>query len=289
MSDSSSSKLNANSYVGLIIAAAGLFYVFKDDLSGYLGLTLSTHSLTYSVSGSSDVANVTYGNETGGFEEEEVHLPWSKTFTAKNGWIFYLLAQNPHESGAISARADADGNLVKQSSSKGAFVSAQVTGLCCEPADDQTPSDPFKSEATASPTASVHHTIQSEGYSTADPGTSSGAQCALEYVRLMTAQHYDEALKMLLPENAPNADNAYRDIYTGTVAPALDATDFRVVDGETGPLEPTSAAIANGITGMETHYVHFIYKQKRSGLWEDEAYHLIVTKFNGKWFVQGCN
>jgi len=116
----------------------------------------------------------------------------------------------------------------------------------------------------------------------------SGATCAEQYVQLMTAQRYDDAFKMLLPEIAPMSDSTYRRIYRDMVSPAPNAKDFKVKPGVTGLLEPTDAAKANGITGIETHYVHFIYKRQESGPWEDHAYHVIVAKFNGKWFIQDC-
>ena len=93
----------------------------------------TTHQVTYRVIGSATSVRLTYMNEQGGTQQEEVSLPWAKTFAAKTGKFLYISATNGGKSGDITSRIEADGKIVKQSTSSGAYTFAEAHAPCCEP------------------------------------------------------------------------------------------------------------------------------------------------------------
>lgn len=100
----------------------------------------SEYLVTYEVAGSTGnksqaaevtVANITYSNEQGGTQQEEIQTPWSKTFTIKRREFLYLSAQNRADNGRISAKILINGQAFKQSESIGGYVIASASGRCC--------------------------------------------------------------------------------------------------------------------------------------------------------------
>jgi hypothetical protein len=89
----------------------------------------SKPSVTYYVTGSASSVSVTYQNGTGGTEQRDaVSLPWNATFDMDEGDFVYLAAQNQGDSGTVTCSIRADGQLVKQSTSTGAYVIASCSG-----------------------------------------------------------------------------------------------------------------------------------------------------------------
>ncbi|HEY6244541.1 MAG TPA: hypothetical protein VIX17_11365 [Pyrinomonadaceae bacterium] len=90
----------------------------------------SSPSVTYEVTGTTDSASVTYENETGGTEQADVTVPWTKRFVSHGGFL-YLSAQNRSEYGSITVRINIDGQTVKTSTSNGGYTIASASYNCC--------------------------------------------------------------------------------------------------------------------------------------------------------------
>ena len=117
------------------------------------------HIVTYRVIGSASSASLTYENGQGGTSQEKVDLPWTKQITIKTGTFLYLAAQNQGRTGTMTARIEADGKLVTQSTSSGAYTIANAHASCCEPAADQTAA-PASSEAAATAPAGMPTSVE---------------------------------------------------------------------------------------------------------------------------------
>jgi hypothetical protein len=90
-----------------------------------------SYQVTYSVTGSGQLASVTYEGP-GGTEQEKIVAPWQKTFTALDGKFLYISAQNESETGGeLQVSIDADGKNLKSSSSSGEFTIASTSVSCC--------------------------------------------------------------------------------------------------------------------------------------------------------------
>lgn len=85
-------------------------------------------TVKYSVGGSTDSAFVTYKNQSGNTQQQEVNLPWSRTFTMQPGDFVYISAQNQESGGSISCSITADGRVIENASSVGGYVIAECSG-----------------------------------------------------------------------------------------------------------------------------------------------------------------
>ena len=92
----------------------------------------SLYDVKYTVSGSATAASLTYQNGQGGTAQEDVSLPWEKTYQLLKGDFLYISAQNKADSGSITTNISVNGVNFKTTTSIGAFVIATSSGTCCE-------------------------------------------------------------------------------------------------------------------------------------------------------------
>jgi hypothetical protein len=89
------------------------------------------YRVTYKLDGTARTAHVTYTNQDGGTEMEDVTVPWEKTFTARRGHFLYISAQIGTQSGSLKAQIDVDGKQFKSAISHGAHNITSVHDSCC--------------------------------------------------------------------------------------------------------------------------------------------------------------
>src|ERR1041385_8045362 len=93
----------------------------------------NSYKVTYDVVGDgTSSASITYTNEGGDTEQQEVHLPWSKSFQGQYGEFLYISAQNKNDGGSITTYISINGNTRKTSTSSGGYVIATSTYRCCD-------------------------------------------------------------------------------------------------------------------------------------------------------------
>lgn len=94
----------------------------------------NSYSITYEVTSTdTDGASVTYSNDNGSTEQQNVGIPWVKRFTAKPGQFLYLSAQNRNDFGSLTVRINVDGKTVKIANSNGGYAIASTSLYCCQP------------------------------------------------------------------------------------------------------------------------------------------------------------
>lgn len=92
--------------------------------SNYSGTTSrSGGSVTYSVTGTARRVSLTYENDSGGTEQHEVSLPWSKTYTGFTSELdfLYVSAQNQRESGTLQCEVKIGGRVIYSGDASGAY------------------------------------------------------------------------------------------------------------------------------------------------------------------------
>lgn len=90
---------------------------------------LAAHpKVTYSVTGSTRSASLTYTNGSNGTEQRTVDLPWSASFEGTPGQHIYLSAQNQEDTGSVRVTISVNGREVKRSDSSGAYAIATANG-----------------------------------------------------------------------------------------------------------------------------------------------------------------
>ncbi|MFA7218425.1 MAG: MmpS family transport accessory protein [Dehalococcoidales bacterium] len=88
-------------------------------------ISIGQRSVTYQVTGSAPSASVTLFNSTGGMVQySDVSLPYTKTYSDYDYWYASILAQNMGASGSVTVKIIVNGQVVKQSTSSGAYVIA---------------------------------------------------------------------------------------------------------------------------------------------------------------------
>lgn len=87
------------------------------------------YQIEYEVSGSATKADLTYRNYFGDTQQEaEASVPWKETFTAYPGAFLYISAQNQDKYGAITATIKVNGQVIKTTTSTGAYSIATASG-----------------------------------------------------------------------------------------------------------------------------------------------------------------
>lgn len=94
--------------------------------------TQKSHRATYEVGGTAKSVSLTYTNESGGTEQREVDLPWSKTFSVRDGDFLYISAQDQGGSGDVMAYIIVNGNTKKSAHSSGPYTIATSSYTCCD-------------------------------------------------------------------------------------------------------------------------------------------------------------
>lgn len=88
----------------------------------------TTYNITYSVTGSATVANLTYRNESGGTDQMQADLPWSKTFRALPGSHLYISAQNDSDVGTVKVEIKVGGTVVQSGQTNAEYGIATASG-----------------------------------------------------------------------------------------------------------------------------------------------------------------
>ncbi len=83
----------------------------------------------YRVSGTARSVSVTYFNADGGTEQVESNIPFSKTFSIKNGGAISLLAQNKGDSGSIVCEIYKNGKLWKSATTTAGYGICTLAGF----------------------------------------------------------------------------------------------------------------------------------------------------------------
>jgi hypothetical protein len=89
-----------------------------------------TTRVQYKVTGSASSVDLTFENVNGGISQySDISLPWAYNFEITKGHntFLYISAQNNGETGTVIAEIYLDGNLVKTSTSSGAYVIATAS------------------------------------------------------------------------------------------------------------------------------------------------------------------
>lgn len=122
---------------------AGILLVFSALLVGVTGLKYASqgptptpveareikHTVVYSVTGRNvDKASITYQNEQGGTDQKTVFLPWSETFSVKDGASLYLSAQMDNDRGDIFVSLSVDGKVLQKAEASQDYGIASVKG-----------------------------------------------------------------------------------------------------------------------------------------------------------------
>ncbi|NLL89766.1 MAG: hypothetical protein GX226_01465 [Dehalococcoidales bacterium] len=109
--------------LGVIIFNADGFNTGRNNPAAITG----KHTLTYQVTGTAQTVSVTLHDSAGGIVQySNVHLPYNKTYNNYDFWFASILAQNMGGSGSVTVSIIVDGQVVKQSTSSGAYVIAMA-------------------------------------------------------------------------------------------------------------------------------------------------------------------
>ena len=85
--------------------------------------------ITYTVSGSTQSASVTYSSGQGATSQRDVIVPWtSAPIQVEPGDFLYISAQNTGNHGTITVKIMSDGMAIRQSTSSGAYAIATASG-----------------------------------------------------------------------------------------------------------------------------------------------------------------
>jgi hypothetical protein len=87
------------------------------------------YNVEYRFTGSTNSANITMLNETGGTEQSVVQIPFTKKLKMNAGDFAYISAQNENDSGSISCEIWVNDKKLKESNSDGAYTIASCSGL----------------------------------------------------------------------------------------------------------------------------------------------------------------
>ncbi len=86
------------------------------------------HHVEYSIDGSARTAGLTYRNATGGTEQNEVSLPKTFSFYARDGSFVYLSAQNKTGTGYVHVLITIDGRTLQEVTTGSAYGIATASG-----------------------------------------------------------------------------------------------------------------------------------------------------------------
>ncbi len=117
--------------LSLFVVACGGGDTSSNGNGGQQQPPAGSYLVTYSVSGSTKSASLTYANSQGGTAQETVSVPWSKQYTFKKGDFLYISAQNEQDTGSVTTDIRVNGVLTKTATSSGAYVIATASGTCC--------------------------------------------------------------------------------------------------------------------------------------------------------------
>jgi hypothetical protein len=119
-------EMGCEGWVGLFILVI-IFFAFVPRLFG--GGVSTSYNVTYGVTGTARGASITYENAQGGTEQGDVRIPWFKSYTMKYSDFAYISAQNNYDRGSVTCTITVNGKNWKTSTSSGAYVIADCSGL----------------------------------------------------------------------------------------------------------------------------------------------------------------
>ena len=107
----------------LIVCLCGLF-----SLGAECDSTTSAAVVEYSITGTASTVFVSLNNATGGTEQfGNVSVPHTYRYDNFTDWFLYISAQNQGESGSVTVTIYLNGEIVKTSTSEGAYVIATAS------------------------------------------------------------------------------------------------------------------------------------------------------------------
>ncbi len=132
--DEKRSAISRAVLLGIVMGVALIGWMFYNAAADQRPVEQSGGStaVTYEVSGTASRVGLTYSNAQGGTEQIEVSLPWKKGFTIEGKTALYISAQNQGEHGSVRTRIMAGSQVIKESSSDGAYKIASASVLCCQ-------------------------------------------------------------------------------------------------------------------------------------------------------------
>ena len=93
--------------------------------------SVKTRRVTYMVDGIGE-ASITFMNADGGISQRDERLPWNTEYRVRPGMPVSISAQIKERAASIGARIFVDGQLFKESQSKGDYVIAMANGIVPE-------------------------------------------------------------------------------------------------------------------------------------------------------------
>jgi hypothetical protein len=87
----------------------------------------TTVTVTYKITGTAKLASITMTDATGGIEQSTHNLPFTYDMEVQHGAMLSLLAQNQGDKGTVKCEIVTNGEVVKTSTSEGAYVIATCT------------------------------------------------------------------------------------------------------------------------------------------------------------------
>lgn len=122
--------------VKVVILAIGLWALLGIGCGQPLGEapavttpTPTEHIIRYEVQGTYNVAWISMTNETGGKDEGDYELPYSRTLLFREGGSVYLLAMGGGEQGSVTCRIVVDDVLQQESSASGSVPMASCSAM----------------------------------------------------------------------------------------------------------------------------------------------------------------
>lgn len=116
-------KSKVTAWISLVIA--GLIFLLQ--IGGEVKKN-QTHTAKYTVECGS--CSVTYTNETGGYNNEDVEGYFTKIVRVQGKDFLYLSAQNkPDSEGSVSAKIEVNGKTLDHKTSNGAYSIASASGI----------------------------------------------------------------------------------------------------------------------------------------------------------------
>ena len=109
----------------VVLVLCLVMFFWAADLGSSVGM--AGKDVTYSVTGSASSADITYENEGGGTSQEKVTLPWTQVVHSPTNRFLYVSAQNQGEYGDITCEIKVGDEVVKTSTSSGAYTIASCS------------------------------------------------------------------------------------------------------------------------------------------------------------------
>lgn len=124
-------KILLGIFIGIFLLI-GACTVLVGGFAHEVGKSLNQNAgkmIRYEITGDSGAAqNVTYSINQGQQQETNVGLPWSKEFTADQGFQTFVVNAQNSGTGSISCTITVDGKVINQQTSNGQYAVVMCSG-----------------------------------------------------------------------------------------------------------------------------------------------------------------